>query len=130
MQGKRMLGTIAAATAVLLLAVATASGTDPRLGDCAGPPGKVGVAFDLVQARDLWQHIPGFLKAPELEVDAPAHVVVYDGPVTLAVSAGSLTRPGAGPGDFVDRDYENVVCVAIGGDPTYYSSVDLSVVKP
>jgi hypothetical protein len=97
-------------------------GTDPRLGACGGPVGNVRVAFDLDHARDLWAHIPGFLGAPELEVDDPAHVVVYDGPVAIDITG----RPRAhGP-----QTFDHVVCVAIHGEQTYYSSVDLSVVTP
>lgn len=100
-------------------------GTDPRLGACAGPQGNVRVAFELAHARDLWDHIPGFLKAPELEVDDPAHVVVYDGPVVM--EAHGRPRQDNTPGPM---RIDHVVCVAIAGDPTYYTSVDLSVVTP
>ena len=93
-----------------------------QLGDCAGPIGNVRAAFDLAHARDLWSHIPRFLGAPELEVDDPAHVVVYDRPMKMDITG----RPGAsGP-----QTFDNVVCVSIHGDPTYYPSVDLSVLNP
>ena len=93
-----------------------------QLGPCGGPIGNVRAAFDLAHARDLWSHIPGFLGAPELEVDDPAHVVVYDRPMQIDITG----KPRAsGP-----QTFDHVVCVAIGGDPTYYSSVDLSVVNP
>lgn len=116
------------AAAALLVAVAAAKGTNPNQGACDGPPGKVDVAFDISHARDLWAHIPGFLSAPELEIDKPAHVVVYSGKVTLAVGGGSLG--GGAKAAVVNRDYDGVVCVAIDGVPTFYSSVDLSVVRP
>ena len=93
-----------------------------QLGACGGPAGNVRTVFDLAHARDLWNHIPGFLGAPELEVDDPAHVVVYNGPMRIAITG----KPGAS----AQQLFEHVVCVAIGGEPTYYSSVDLSVVNP
>jgi hypothetical protein len=98
------------------------SGTDPRLGACGGPIGNVRAAFDLAHARDLWNHIPGFLGAPELEIDDPAHVVVYDAPMKMDIT-GKPRASGR-------QTFDHVVCVAIHGDQTYYSSVDLSVVKP
>ena len=102
------------------------NGTNPQLRGCGGPVGNVRVAFDLDHARDLWAHIPGFLGAPELEVDAPAQVVVYDGPVQVdGPGRPRLPNSSAGP-----RKVSNVVCVAIAGEPTYYVSVDLAVVRP
>ena len=79
----------------------------------------------MQHARDIWQHIPGFLKAPELERDDPAFVVVADRPVFLPTTGGDLG--GAGRPRVADAD---VVCVAIKGEPTYYTSVDLRVVRP
>jgi hypothetical protein len=102
---------------------ATVRGTDARLGACAGPEGKVAVSFDLEHARDIWGHIPGFKKAPELEVDSPAHVVVYEGPVIWSTGGNPMAE------DNPDEE-TNVVCVAIGDVPIYYTSVDLTTVKP
>jgi hypothetical protein len=106
--------------------VGSVKGTDPRLGACAGPVSNVRVAFDLAHARDLWAHIPGFLGAPELEIDKPAHVVVYDRPLQI----DGPGRPQLPNGSSGPRTASNVVCVEIAGETTYYTSVDLSVVTP
>ena len=95
----------------------------PNLGICPGPVNLVIAAFDLTHARDLWQHIPHFKGAPELEIDTPAHVVVYsqflpgeyeENPMALYTAD---TRGGE-------------VCVVINGDQTYYTNVDTTGVVP
>lgn len=101
-------------------------GTDPDLAGCAEPVGNVRASFDLAHARDLWSHIPKFKGAPELEIDAPAHVVVYAGPVRIQIAGkpGSVDTTNGVPA------FNHVVCVSIGGEPTYYANVDVSVVNP
>jgi hypothetical protein len=132
----RKLGALLGILLLTLVGLSVASATpqtDPRLGTCAGPQGKVLVAFDMTRARDLWLHIPGFLKAPELETDDPAHVVVYDGQVRLATTGSDLNGGSAGGAAAAasrSQLIDNVVCVAIAGVPTYYSSVDLTTVTP
>lgn len=53
--------------------------------------------------------------SPELDVDSPAFVVLFDGPVPLPFSGGPPGPSGPATG---------VVCVVVEGQSTYYVNVD------
>jgi hypothetical protein len=83
------------------------------VGDCAaGPPNRIGSAFTLDHARDLWLVFPRF-KAPELEVDAPAVVVVMPDPVLLPTTVGRNRA-------------SNAICVKVDGVPNIYTDIDMT----
>ena len=103
---------------------AGANATDPRVARCLGSRGEVVAAFEVARASQVMGEVfPNAGRAPELDVDTPAFVVVFDGPVDL----GDLRRlapvaPGQpGPPRFGD----SVVCVLVDGQPSVYSDVGL-----
>ncbi len=111
------------------LTVTVARGADTRVSACGqGPRENVRAVFDLPRVSDVWQRIPNFGKAPELEGnDAPASVVVFDGPIEVRFPGranldGSASQP--------NETVANIVCVVVGGVPTYYADIDLSAFTP
>ena len=90
---------------------------DPATGGCGGGPGtpnRISIAFTLDHAREIWLHFPMFARAPELETDAPAVVVVMPGPVMIRTTGHA------------DPNASNAVCVKVGGVPNIYTNVDMS----
>lgn len=67
------------------IAVGFVFGRDARLDLCPVQSNTVLVSFEIPTARDYAKYIPRMLRSPELEVDAPALIVIFDGPTTLAV---------------------------------------------
>jgi hypothetical protein len=116
------LATLVAVGAIALVAglghLAATGGSDPRAGACPRDP-HPDLAFPLDHARDIWSHLPKFGQAPELDVDQPAFVAVYSGPVNIRFTgnprAGALGAP-----------VTNLVCVVVNGSPNYYPGVDLT----
>jgi len=97
---------------------------DPRLARCGVPPATASHAFEMAHARDYRRHLPATLLAPELDVDDPAFVVVFDGPhpggVLGGVGASTSNQPG-----------NHDMCVLVGHDPAtatlnIYGNVDVS----
>jgi hypothetical protein len=74
-----------AVATVQIGACAGLGGPDPRIAACGGSGGgKVLTAFEMQRARDFWSHFPAAPReAPELEVDTPVFVVVFDGPTMV-----------------------------------------------
>jgi hypothetical protein len=74
-----------AVATVQIGACAGLGGPDPRIAACGGSGGgKVLTAFEMPRARDFWSHFPAAPReAPELEVDTPVFVVVFDGPTMV-----------------------------------------------
>jgi hypothetical protein len=99
---------------------------DPRAELCgAGTLGPVLGMFAVDHASEIRTHIPNMLKSPELDdSEAPAFVVMFDGPVHLPVvgGPGSGTPPPAG--------YAGVVCVALDLQPILYTNVDTTGWQP
>ena len=95
---------------------------DPRLTQCFGMSDDPEFVFEMTHARDYRRYFPAALRAPELEVDDPAFVVVYreawDGP--LLSGAAGAERPSPIPG-------RRFVCVLVGGrPPILYGNVDIT----
>ncbi len=67
-------------------------------------------AFEMSRARDFWTHFPNAARpAPELEVESPAYVVVFDGPTHVT---GLSTRKGGSDG-LTTQLLDGVVCVLL-----------------
>ena len=98
---------------------------DPRLDRCAGSPDDMEFVFEMSHARDYQLYLPAMLLSPELDVDAPALVVVYRGrnPMPYTGPSGVGTRPPLGP---TERD----LCIVVGEAPQaevgYYDAVDIT----
>ena len=85
---------------------------DVRLSRCGGddPGNRVMAAFEMSRARDFWTHFPNAARpAPELEVESPAYVVVFDGPTHVT---GLSTRKGGSDG-LTTQLLDGVVCVLL-----------------
>ena len=83
---------------------------------------KVLVSFELGRARDFWTRFPNAGRAPELELDESAFVLVFDGPATHVLLTNPTT---AGQSQRLSpRTRDSVVCVVVGGVPNLYSNVN------
>jgi hypothetical protein len=130
--------TVASAAAIAIIASQTALGHDPRLDTfTAGVMGTPQTAFPMTHARDYAIHIPRLGRSPELEVDAPAYVVVFQGNIELAVVGAPAPQDEAGnalPGPDTAasgmRTISNVVCIVVDGVPNYYGPVDKAGLRP
>jgi hypothetical protein len=102
---------------------------DPRLEACgANTAGNTVLArFELPRARDFWSRFPFAGRAPELETDQPAFVVVFNGPASHFV-VGTWIE-GQGPDVRLDAT-ENTVCVVAGGETNVYFNVDMAGFSP
>lgn len=89
--------------------------SDPRFAMCAGGQAKVIAAFPIAHASDYNTYFPHFLRAPELETDAPAFVVVFEGrwPGPLFPNPASSSSIAASP-----APGRHDVCVIVGGTAT------------
>ncbi len=97
---------------------------DPRLSRCGVPLATPLYAFELAHAGDYHRHLPAMLLAPELDVDDPAFVVVFDGPQPFGLSGGPGPPSSNEPGN-------HDVCILVGHDPAtatlnIYGNVDVS----
>lgn len=81
--------------------------------------------FALAHASDYRTALPRMARSPELEIDAPAYVVIYAGVVDLAITGAP--RPNNAAGDPQPDGFSGVVCVVVNGSPTIYVNVDSSV---
>lgn len=97
---------------------------DPRLARCGVPPATASHAFEMAHARDYQRHLPAMLLAPELDVDDPAFVVVFDVGHTFGAGGGlgqtSTNQPG-----------NHDVCILVGHDPAtatpnIYGDIDVT----
>lgn len=98
---------------------AAALAPDARIARCGGddPGNDVLASFELKQARDFWKHFPQASRlAPELEVDTPAFVVVFDGPTRMTALSGMDTDASGGMTQVVLQD---VVCVLLPASDMY-----------
>jgi hypothetical protein len=96
---------------------------DPRFVECAGLlyRDRVIAAFPIM-AADYHRHLPNMGRSPELEVEAPAFLVVFDvGVVPPGLSGGVGSRP---------PPTGHTVCVYLGepqdGVRTFYGDVDIA----
>jgi hypothetical protein len=122
---------VVAAGGLVLAALAfgsrQASAQDQNLVACGvTSAADVAAAFPMEHASDLWAHLPNALAAPELQRPDPAFVVVFSGPRAIGGGGTPAAEGQAPPGNV----YHNVVCVVIGGEPTYYANVDLTGLRP
>jgi len=86
------------------------------------------------RARDFWLHFPAEKRrAPELELDTPAVVVVFDGPTTVPVLTGGTN----GQAPVAQVRLNDVVCVYLPpsemypcGEPLVYAGVNLEGFTP
>lgn len=104
---------------------------DPRATECGySVQGQIQAQFALDRAMDYHTHLPKMLRAPELETDEPAFVVVYAGQVRvggLSVAPPPLDSTGAMiASESVPTTYSGVVCVVTSSGPTIYVNVDTS----
>jgi hypothetical protein len=94
---------------------------DPRLGQCAfGPASSMEFVFVMEPARDYRAYLPNMLISPELEVDAPALVVVFE----QAMAQPPTT--GLGPGATNEPGHRYVCVVPDGGERNLYGDVDIT----
>lgn len=89
--------------------------SDPRFATCFGGQARVIAAFPIAHASEYQTYFPSFLRAPELETDAPAFVVVFEGrwPGPLFPNPASSSSPASSP-SLGQHD----VCVIVGTDAT------------
>ena len=121
------LGSIAATIALVAVGARFAIAKDPRLDLCPTTGNQIVATFEIPSAREYQSWIPRMLRSPELEVDAPAYVVLFGDKATLPVlgappgvdAAGELIREQPLPTEF-----DGVVCVVVDGRPTVYTDVD------
>jgi hypothetical protein len=108
---------------------------DARLEECGGtnPANRVAAAFELSHASEFWDHFPLAPRgAPELEVDTPVYVVVFEGPTAVAV-LGQMPGPEPSDASYVPLEtvlLNDVVCVYMPpsamypeGEPLVYYNV-------
>ncbi|HEV8529330.1 MAG TPA: hypothetical protein VGS60_17585 [Actinomycetes bacterium] len=120
------------AVAVLLSRQPAASlALDPRATECGySVQGQIQAQFALDRAMDYHTYLPKMLRAPELETNEPAFVVVYAG--NSRVGGLSVAPPpldgtgGAVVSESVPTTYSGVVCVVTSTGPTIYFNVDTS----
>jgi hypothetical protein len=104
---------------------------DARYDRCGGGTVPTRYAFEMAQARDYRDHLPSMPRTSELELDAPALVVVFEGfgpfvsrPTLRPGATGSLPpAPTARPG-------RHDVCIYVGqagrGELNYYPQVAIA----
>jgi hypothetical protein len=96
--------------------------SDPRLGQCFGPVEDMEFVFEMAHARDYQLYLPAMLLAPELDVDAPALVVVYRDGWRPAATTGV-----PGPREATLSPGNRYVCMVVGSDPPIlYGDVDIN----
>lgn len=125
----------ATAAGALAVGVIGALAPDARLAGCGGanPANQVRAAFEMNQAREFWAHFPAASRqAPELNVETPVFVVVFDGPVEVTGLSGVNADSG-----LQTATLTNVVCVLMppsalypDGEPLIYYDVPLEGFRP
>lgn len=81
-------------------------------------------AFEIDRARDYRRHLPAMLRSPELEVDDPALIVVFE-----VFDASPLPTPLPGEPTAEPTEAQHDVCVVVGadsGERNYYPDVDVT----
>jgi hypothetical protein len=127
--GRRALASGVGVAGLLLLGglFVAANAADPRPRACgANGGGHVQAAFAMDHASSFWSHFPNALQAPELEVDTPAYVVVFSGPVKLVIAG----NPNGAGGSLQQATFDHVVCVLVGDTPNFYYNVDTTGFQP
>jgi hypothetical protein len=102
---------------------------DPRMATCRVDLSPALYAFELERARDYTLHLPAAGRAPELEVDEPAFVVVYAGEQPFG-SGGGFRPTGSPAPDRTNQPGHHDLCVLVGRMATtpshIYTDVDVS----
>ncbi len=106
---------------------------DPRFAACDGNGGPVLAAFSMAAASDYHKHLPQMGLSPELDVTAPAFVVVFvgswPGPVSGAAPPPGTTWP---PASLAPGSHD--LCIWVGdattGTPNVYGNVDTTGMAP
>jgi hypothetical protein len=100
---------------------------DPRFKSCGGESQPVLMAFPLDHARDYLKAFPNMGYSPELQVDQPAFVVVFDGPWHGARLGGRFAPSSGTPAPTPTRPPgTNDMCIWLEGYPIYYAEIDTS----
>jgi hypothetical protein len=96
----------------------TAAARDPRVTACGiDSAARVAAVIDLAHAKDVWTRLPALGRSPELEVDDPASLVVYEGDVPAPAMH-------VGMGQMRPSSLHNAICVLdASGAPTIYENV-------
>lgn len=104
---------------------------DSRLARCGATVENALGIFEMAHARDYRLHLPAMGLSPELDVDAPAFVVVYRDRQPFGVS-GAAPPPGQTwpPAPSLAPGHHDV-CVLVGSDPStaevnVYGDVDIA----
>jgi len=107
---------------------------DPRLGRCANAHVEEAIdVFEMTHARDYHGYLPAMLLAPELDVDAPAFVVVFRDPFWYMKIRGGLPlrKDAPEPARQSPEPMHHDLCVLVGADPATaemnaYENVDIT----
>lgn len=113
--------------AATVVGIGIVSGRDARLDLCPVAGNKVLVSFEIPLARDYKVYLPAMLRSPELEVDVPAYIVIFDGDATLEIVGAPVGIDAEGnviPQEKKPEKASGVVCVVVDGRPTVYANVD------
>ena len=137
---RRQIGPLASAAAVLLaLGIAaialiprSSSGTaepsapvppdpaafagDPRLAQCGATVATALDVFEMTHARDYHRYLPAMLFAPELDVDAPALVVVFRAMQSYPGGAPPAVGQTLPPARSLAPNVHDI-CILVGTDP-------------
>lgn len=129
-----LLPLIAASTGLIALSLVVlgfVAAADSRVQTCLANvgDGEVLTSFEMPKAREFWTHFPKAGKAPELETESSAFVVVFSGPTSLVVAAAPPPDGTIGPA-VTTAVRDGVVCVVVGDVPTYYSGIDFDGFVP
>jgi hypothetical protein len=124
-----VLGVIGVSYISIAILVSGVAAQDPRLEQCGAniPGNKVLTSFELPRARDFWSRFPTAGRAPELETDQPAFVVVFNGPASHFVVGTWIA--GQDPDVRLGLS-EKTVCVVAGSEVNVYANVDMAGFRP
>lgn len=107
--------------------------SDARFEACGGTVEEVIAAFPMDNARDFGDHFPNAGRAPELEVDEPAFVVVFSDRAPVGLMP-QLPRRGESPAPASPLPSHHDLCVLVGPDAggvvNIYSDVDITGMRP
>jgi hypothetical protein len=120
MKSRRFGGAVLAlgvAICVLVLWTQSALGLDARAKACGADNWAMLSTFEVAHASEVRQHLPRMKPAPELEVSAPAYVVLFRDAIDL---------PQVRFNRAVVKSETGVICVFVNGVPEFYTDVDVT----